>query len=222
LATCELRSRPTALLRRKADAYAQLLDVLGIDRVAVLGTSGGGPSALQFVIRHPDRSAALVMAAAVSQYLRPRGTSVYRSDFGFYVANALFRRAALKAIGVTKETEALLTGEERTVLEDLFQSMHPISLRRDGLFHDIEEWANQERWASSYPLESITTPTLVVHAIDDAVVPFAHAEHPARSIAGARLVSLPNGGHMRFGHIEEVRNQVTTFILEHANPAVLH
>jgi pimeloyl-ACP methyl ester carboxylesterase len=38
----------------QADAYAALLDSLGIERVAVVGFSGGGPSALQFALRHPS------------------------------------------------------------------------------------------------------------------------------------------------------------------------
>ena len=36
-----------------ADALAGLLDVLSIDQVCVMGTSGGGPTALQFALRHP-------------------------------------------------------------------------------------------------------------------------------------------------------------------------
>jgi len=37
---------------RAADALASLLDVLRIDKVGVIGTSGGGPTALQFALRH--------------------------------------------------------------------------------------------------------------------------------------------------------------------------
>lgn len=203
----------------QADAYAALLDELGIKRVAVLGTSGGGPSALQFPLRHPERVTALVMAAGVSQYVAPRSTAIYRTDFGFYLANVLLRRVALRAIGVTKEVEAALTTTERAVLEELLRGMHPISERRAGLFHDVAEWGDRERWARDYPLARIEAPTLVLHAEDDVVVPFAHGEHTAASIPWARLVALPSGGHMRFGHIEDVRAEITGFILEHAAAA---
>ena len=40
---------------RQADLAAALLDTLGIDRVAVVGLSAGGPGAIQFAVRHADR-----------------------------------------------------------------------------------------------------------------------------------------------------------------------
>src|SRR4029453_8332240 len=45
----------------QADAHACLLDALGIPRVAVLGASAGAPSSMQFALRHPERTAALVL-----------------------------------------------------------------------------------------------------------------------------------------------------------------
>jgi len=41
----------------QADAYAALLDTLGVERVGVVTFSDGGPSALQFALRHPERCA---------------------------------------------------------------------------------------------------------------------------------------------------------------------
>src|SRR5262245_21464777 len=45
----------------QADVAAALLDTLGIDTVAVVGISAGGPAALQFVLRYPNRTRALVL-----------------------------------------------------------------------------------------------------------------------------------------------------------------
>jgi 2-hydroxy-6-oxonona-2,4-dienedioate hydrolase len=44
----------------EADAMADLLDALGLDRVAVVGGSAGAIPALAFALGHPDRCAALV------------------------------------------------------------------------------------------------------------------------------------------------------------------
>jgi 2-hydroxy-6-oxonona-2,4-dienedioate hydrolase len=38
----------------QADAYAALLDALGVERVGVVAFSDGGPSGLQFALRHPE------------------------------------------------------------------------------------------------------------------------------------------------------------------------
>lgn len=48
-----------------ADDYAVLLDQLGLDSAALLGISGGGPHALAFAFRHPDRVRAVSVVAGV-------------------------------------------------------------------------------------------------------------------------------------------------------------
>jgi pimeloyl-ACP methyl ester carboxylesterase len=88
-----------------ADAMASLLDLLGIDKVCVMGTSGGGPLALHMALRHCERVWALVLQSAVTQqFIEPRrsthsliGWVVFsRSgkwfvDFGTWVVHLLAR-----------------------------------------------------------------------------------------------------------------------------------
>ena len=45
----------------QADAHACLLDSLDLRQAAIVGVSAGGPSALQFALRFPDRTTALVL-----------------------------------------------------------------------------------------------------------------------------------------------------------------
>src|SRR5262245_23674301 len=58
-------------LEEQADTIAALLDALDIDKVAAYGLSAGGPYAIQFAARHPDRTRALLLACAVTQRYRP-------------------------------------------------------------------------------------------------------------------------------------------------------
>ena len=51
----------------QADVAAALLDTLGIDRVAVVGLSAGGPAALRFALRHERRTQALILLSAISR-----------------------------------------------------------------------------------------------------------------------------------------------------------
>ena len=50
----------------QADCFAALLDVLQIDKVIPYGVSAGGPAAIHFAARHPDKTAALLLEAAVT------------------------------------------------------------------------------------------------------------------------------------------------------------
>jgi pimeloyl-ACP methyl ester carboxylesterase len=45
-------------------------------------------------------------------------------------------------------------------------------------------------------LRRVTSPTLVVHAVQDGIVPRAHAEAYVANIPNARLVDLDNAAHL--------------------------
>jgi pimeloyl-ACP methyl ester carboxylesterase len=66
----------------QADAHACLLDALGVERAAILGTSAGGPSALQFALRHPDRTAALALLVPAAYAPRPNAAPAVRTPRG--------------------------------------------------------------------------------------------------------------------------------------------
>lgn len=202
----------------QADAYVALLDELNIERVAILGTSGGGPSALQFALRHSDRCSALILTAAVSQYHPPRPLGVYNSDFLYWFVTTYFKSLTLTKIGVTPEVQAKLKPAEKELLSSLFKTMNPISLRKEGLFHDVAEWSDRESWKTNYPLGQITAPTLVIHARDDEVVPISHAQHSVSCIPGAQFIELQQGGHLRLGCLDVIRQGIGTFLKENVHP----
>jgi pimeloyl-ACP methyl ester carboxylesterase len=103
----------------QADAHACLLDALGIPRVTVLGASAGAPSSMQFALRHPERTAALVLLvpaaypahiASTSRGVMPRRTTpetallfdtALKSDFFFWLAPRIARRTVLRGILAT-------------------------------------------------------------------------------------------------------------------------
>jgi pimeloyl-ACP methyl ester carboxylesterase len=55
---------PDATPQLQADAFASLLDALEVRTVGVLAASAGSTSALQFALRHPDRTSGLVLVSA--------------------------------------------------------------------------------------------------------------------------------------------------------------
>ena len=58
--------------QEQGDLCADFLDALGIGRTAVLAVSGGGPCALQFALRHPDRCWGLVLVSTCSGRIESR------------------------------------------------------------------------------------------------------------------------------------------------------
>ncbi|MEJ2266044.1 MAG: alpha/beta hydrolase [Anaerolineales bacterium] len=181
----------------QADAYACLLDALGIDRVGVVGVSMGGPSSLLFALRYPQRTKSLVMISAASRAIPPRPAilatifNVFLNDFVFWMMVHLRPQGLLAALGVPVDVQRQLSSEETARLHAFLESIVPMGARRNGQLleqHMSEYDAGQIR--------NIQAPTLVLHAQDDTLVSFEQAEFSATNIPGARPVAMEKGGHL--------------------------
>jgi pimeloyl-ACP methyl ester carboxylesterase len=230
-----------------ADAIASLLDVLGIDRVGVMGTSGGGPTALQFALRHPQRAWGLVLQSAVTQrFIEPRrsthsliGRVVFSrsgkwlvdfSSWGVYLLSRywpnLLIRTLLNAsedLDRDKARQRRLyvrqNPEQLTFFRRLAASGLPLSVRRTGIWNDLEQYAH----LPVYPLEQIICPTLVLHGRADGNVPFAHAEFIARTVPKAELHTIEECGHLIWVGLgaSQAREKVLGFLARHRpEPAI--
>jgi pimeloyl-ACP methyl ester carboxylesterase len=205
----------------QADAYASLLDTLGIDRVAMVGISGGGPSAIQFALRHPDRVWALVSIAGVTGRLEPGLTrrerallGILNNDLGLLTLRTLARERVMGIYGMTPERLAALRSEpdKLRVVEAIYFS-HPLASRRRGFALDLALFPNIPR----YPVERIGVPTLAVHGSADGTVPFSHSKFLADNVPGARLLTIEGGGHLSIvTHKEVALTGVYRFLQEHA------
>jgi pimeloyl-ACP methyl ester carboxylesterase len=139
----------------QADAFTALLDALGIERAAVLGFSAGGPPAIQFALRHPERTLSLVLASAhlpTSPYVKLLA-AVYRTVFSeriFWLLKTLAPGRLARIMGVPKGFRA--TPQEWTSIRYLMDGLFPIRPRRDGFVLDgVLTNPDVER----YPLEEI-------------------------------------------------------------------
>jgi pimeloyl-ACP methyl ester carboxylesterase len=201
----------------QADLYAALLDTLGIRKVALVGTSAGGPSSLQFGLRHPDRCAALVLwSMAVPPYTMPARPlrlvmeGFFGSDLAFWSMITYTPSLMLNMMGVPRAVQTQLTAQEHDWLSVLMRSFLPISLRVNGIMNDI--CITNPSLNNGYPLERIAVPVLVIHAVDDPMPSFAGAKRMADHIPQARFITINRGGHLLLGHHEQVRAEITEFI----------
>ncbi len=211
-----------ASTRAQAEAFADLLDELNIDRVAILAMSGGVPPALQFAELYPERTTALVLLSSApftpltaDQQDLPIPAWVYqalfRTDFVFWALTWLSPSRLDAIFDISPKARARMTEADRTFASGLIQAFLPVTARTSGLRNEgaaVDPGANGD-------LAKITAPTLVVHARDDGINPFAVGEYTAQHIPGATFMVLDDGGHILLGHLEAVRDRVTAFLRQH-------
>lgn len=202
---------------QQAEAHACLLDALGVqEAVTVVAISGGGPSALQFALRYPGRTRALVMISAVSHPAPPSPAwfstviRAFRSDLFYWWLSTYHQKTMLALLGLPNTDQANLAPEQVQALNEVLEEMLPFSPRGEGLVFDLTKLAVGE----PAPVAEIQAPTLVVHARNDTLVPFSHAQFSA-TIPGAELFALERGGHFASIIDERVKIRVAAFLAEY-------
>jgi len=178
---------------QQADLYAALLDTLGIESACIIGFSGGGPSALQFAIRHPDRCRGLAMVGAIAQrscrYERAQALPGWKRLLMELVEHLLVSDPFL--FSILPLTRFLHKG---SAVAGMLCSGTLYHLRAAGYENDMAQFAAME----DYPMEKVTVPTLVVHGTKDEDVPFEDAELLIKKVPGATLLALDGGDHAAF------------------------
>ena len=199
----------------QADAFVSLLDALGIDRSAIIAYSAGGPSALHFAARYPERVWALILESAVSQRYEINHNNIGENIFfghlmfngpSLWLADVIAHHAPMLVGWATAEMEsslgeeevmnlmrAIMKDEQRLkILMDLIRSMSPPRLRTKGLNNDMRQLIKVE----NLPFEHIAVPALVIHGTDDLDVPLNHAQNAAGSIPNAEIHIVEGGFHI--------------------------
>jgi pimeloyl-ACP methyl ester carboxylesterase len=217
---------PTDLITAmQADAYAELLDRLGVSRAFVIAISAGAWSAMQFAIRHPQRCRALALLVP-ADYLPPRMPHHGGALFRAIIASDFIAWAALKVMWLVPGamartmlgTDPLLVRaaepNERARVREVLDHLLPVRSRNVGMQFDIRTAAATER----HPIERISCPVLTVSAEDDRFGTAARARQVAAIAPNGRAVIYPTGGHALVGRYSEALSEVTSFLSEDSCP----
>jgi pimeloyl-ACP methyl ester carboxylesterase len=206
----------------QADAHACLLDALNVRTVAVFGASAGAPSTMQFALRHPERTRAMVLVVPAAFVPRPGGApsvkpvkmnfllnAAFGSDFLFWAATKVARPTLIRSIlgTPTSDVEAA-SPEERVRVEMVLDHILPISPRRDGLVNDAAVISSLPR----YDLEKISVPTLAISVENDGYGTYDGARYTAANVQGAKFIGYPTGGHILVGHSREMLAEIAAFL----------
>ena len=169
---------------------AALLDTLQLERVAVQGVSGGGPAAIQFAARHPDRIIVLFLTCAVSGAYPveiPAWSKLMMTSFGMHMGEWMiskFPRPTIKQLiaeestysakQVSQATDRVMSDPDLIeFLQGMTRSGTPWEDRRQGFDNDMDAIRSIEK--EPLPLQQIRCPTLIVHGTADDDVPYSVA-----------------------------------------------
>jgi pimeloyl-ACP methyl ester carboxylesterase len=197
---------PLTMADLVADALA-VIDCAGLDRVHVLGASMGGMVAQHLALDHRDRVRSLMLACTTAggrrgaPNLRLLAATMLRPLVGprrtfSLVAPALYSRRTLE------ETPDRLRDDLRQRASDRVGALTAWAQMSAIAGHDTRSRLSE--------LGGLAT--LVIHGTEDRLVPLEQGRDLARGIPGARLVEVPEAGHLL---VTDAEAEVSAAVLDH-------
>lgn len=176
-------------MARFADLVERVIDHVGYDRPDILGYSFGGMVAQQFAHSRPDRIRRLTLVGtapglgAVVGY--PSAMLALSTPMRYYSRSFY------------KWTQRFLSGGEIERSPEFLQ--RTAELRKLYRPHPVTYYSQLvacQTWSSLPWLDTVQTPTLVVHGTDDPIIPHANAQMMAQILPNARLFTASTEGHL--------------------------
>jgi pimeloyl-ACP methyl ester carboxylesterase/DNA-binding CsgD family transcriptional regulator len=191
---CGLSDRDTedfSLEARVGDLEA-VVEASGLDRFALLGMSGSGAVTIAYTARHPDRVTHLVIYGGYTRGAAARGDAQGLQEAE--MLNSLIRVGWGKPNPAFRRVFANLflpdgNDEQASWYEDL--QRHSTSAETAVRLREARRNVDVGSVA-----ESVDVPTLVLHARNDAVVPFEEGRRVASRINNSRFVPLDSRNHI--------------------------
>jgi pimeloyl-ACP methyl ester carboxylesterase len=219
----------------QADLYAALLDTLGIDKVAVICGSAGGPSGYEFAIRYPKRVTALVaIDAVVSQYFVPANAgpvaqALFLSGPGEKLISYFTKHYPKQSMHEFLQQESVLRPEQIDAQVDagikdplqvrlllrFSRSMSEYPKRRAGVDNDLDGLSKLD----DLPVGKIQCPVFIIHGTHDGDVLFYHGVYAWENIPDARKMWVREGSHLCAWispQVNEIHEKIVEFLKSHA------
>jgi pimeloyl-ACP methyl ester carboxylesterase len=198
-----------------ADDAAGLLAALGIGRAHIVGASMGGMIAQLVAAHHPDQTISLtsIMSSTGNPELppaKPEAMAVLMTrpptnDLQAIIDSSVKASRVIGSPAYPADEKTLRANAER----DVKRSNYPAGFARQMAAVVVCGDRRSE-------LKKITAPTLVIHGLDDPLVPVQGGRDTAANIKGAQLLEIPGMGH---DLPVELYRQIADAITGHASSA---
>ena len=186
-----------------------VVDALGVEKVALFGISQGGPTAIAYGVRHPERVSHLVVYGSA---IRPGG-SEEESDTRL----ALIRQGWGSDVPAHRQffTGLFIPDGDMEAIQ-AFNEMQKVSASADSVVALLSYGREAIRAGTNLAglLPMVAVPTLVIHRRGDAIVPFELGREIAAGIPGARFMPLDGRNHALLSDVDVPVIEVVTKAME--------
>jgi pimeloyl-ACP methyl ester carboxylesterase/DNA-binding CsgD family transcriptional regulator len=173
-----------------------VVDVVGLERFPLLGISQGGPIAIAYAVRHPERVSHLVLYGAYARGRFKRDPTPLQVEEARTLLNLI-------RIGWGRENPAFRQVFTSLFIPDgtfeqfrWFNELHQMSSSAENAARLAEEFSGIDVTALA---PQVRVPTIVLHRRHDAAVPFEEGRLVAGLIPNARFVPLEGRNHLLLG-----------------------
>ena len=184
-----------------ASGIRDLLEVLGIERVTLLGHSLGGGVAMQLAYQFPERAERLVLVASggLGKEVSPLLKAVTLPG-AEYILPLLLQHRVREAGEWTGGLVRRIGWRPGDTLAELWRSYTTLTDRQaqQAFVHTVRsviDVAGQRVNAHDRLYLTEALPTLIVWGDRDRIIPVSHAYRAAELVPGARLEILEGAGH---------------------------
>ncbi len=173
-----------------------VVDQAAPEKFALLGTSQGVAIAIAYAARHPERVSHLILYGGYA-----RGALRRRDPGGeetFHLLQDMVRIGWGKPHGAFRQVFGALFMPEGTSEQfRWFDELSRVSMSPENAMRSRDCSAHVD---VEHLLLQIEVPTIILHAVDEILIPFSEARYLAAHIAGARLVPLDSKNHLILEH----------------------
>lgn len=201
---------------RHVDDLEALRRHLGVDKVVLLGHSFGPAIIARYAIRHPAHVDRMILIGPI-----PPRKGKFAEEYGATIDARLTDAQRKRSAELEKQYESgdvvaacrefwainivprLSKSVKPTVVKSDFCSAPPEAIRYGMAKTSPTTFESLGDWDWTAELRKVSAPALIVHGEEDAI-PMAMVAEWASALPDARLVKVPNAGHVPYAERPEV------------------